>query len=279
MTLLLLACADPGAPSLDSGDSWVPEQGNGVTALAAGGFHSCVLTDGEASCWGAEGAMDYGQADPRPGPFTAIEAGLSHTCALSGADILCWGNDAFGQSSPPLGPTFTALATGDYHSCGLTDQGAVRCWGSDDQGQSSSPEGLFIAVAAGHTHSCALDPGGQPACWGSLQTAPEGPFTAIDAGQDYSCGLRANGEVACWGVVLPILDIAVLSQPATAFSAGPEAICALLEDQHPVCVGGLDAPEGPFTQVATGAEHACALSDQEGAPVQCWGDDRFNQVP
>jgi len=283
---LLLACA-PSARTADVQDTARMDDtgtpGNGVFALAAGGFHTCALLDGYPSCWGGSGAMDHAQASPPPALFDGLVAGLTHTCALQGEEATCWGNDAYGQASPPLGPRFSALAAGDYHSCGITIDGLAICWGSDDFGQSSPPDGPFIAIAAGRTHTCALQSDGHPTCWGSLTTAPDRAFVTLGAGTDYACGLDPIGEVACWVDVEPrIYDIAVLSLPALAVASGSKHVCALLENNRVTCAGNDDAgqlasPATPFTHVTAGSQHSCAMDAQN--TVRCWGDDSFDQIP
>ena len=38
-------------------------------------------------------------------------------------------------------------------------------------------------------------------------------------------------------------------------------------------VGALDSPEGTFTDLAVGGNHACALNTE--GYVECWGDNTF----
>ncbi|MEP7084264.1 MAG: hypothetical protein ABI854_05960, partial [Betaproteobacteria bacterium] len=76
---------------------------SGVTAIAAGGFHTCALIDsGEVRCWGhnrhgqlgTSTAMDQAVPSAVPGlaGVRAIAAGADHTCAiLAGGKLECWG--------------------------------------------------------------------------------------------------------------------------------------------------------------------------------------------
>jgi alpha-tubulin suppressor-like RCC1 family protein len=81
----------------------------GVTALAAGDYHTCaVLRDGTVKCWGDN---EYGQLGNDSTSNSnvpvavagirnaiGIAAGMQHTCALLADEtVSCWGNNGRAQ--------------------------------------------------------------------------------------------------------------------------------------------------------------------------------------
>ena len=76
------------------------------------------------------------------------------------------------------GHVFTALASGQLHTCGLTAQGEVWCWGQNYNGElgdgSRTAAQTPVRVDTGvrfdrlaHRATCALTADGQAWCWGS----------------------------------------------------------------------------------------------------------------
>jgi hypothetical protein len=95
----------PNAPAVERTD--VPP---GVTALALGSYHRCVLAGaGNAQCWGGNSSgqlgdgTDVNRASPvgvvgLPAPARAVVAGWSHSCALTqDGEVWCWGGNGNGQ--------------------------------------------------------------------------------------------------------------------------------------------------------------------------------------
>lgn len=298
-----------------------------VTQVASGGDHSCAVTSaGAVKCWGfnALGQLGNGGTGPQPGITTpvavqtlaagavAVTAGSSHTCALTvQGGVKCWGagsggrlgNGAVASSSVPvdvltLGQGVVALAAGDYHTCALTDRGAVKCWGWNRYGQLGSATNLgndssnasplevqtlasgAIAIATGQQFTCAVTTAGVVKCWG-----------INDSGQ---LGNLANlGTENANGVPLPVQTLA---SGAVAVATGDSHACALLGDGTQKCWGLNNYGQlGSFTnagnntfnvspltvflavaRMSAGLDHTCAVNDQ-GAPL-CWGRNLFGQL-
>ncbi len=134
---------------------------SGVTAAAAGVFHTCALmSGGGVKCWGwnTRGALGNGTTTERDTPGDvkgltsgagAVAAGYSHTCAvMTGGGLKCWGSNSEGQLGDGtttdrhtpvdvagLASTVEAVTGGFAHTCALTTGGGVQCWGRNDSGQ------------------------------------------------------------------------------------------------------------------------------------------------
>lgn len=82
--------------------------------------------------------------------------------------------------APPPAGTFTQVAAGNSHSCGLKSDGEVACWGSNSVGEATPPPARDLQTGSGKI------------------PAPR-VFTQISAGGSHNCGVRSDGTVACWG--------------------------------------------------------------------------------
>ena len=177
-------------------------------SLSAGQFHTCGLgQDGTLTCWGAE-MHNYGQTAVHEGVFGHLSTG-PHTCVVDEAGLVdCWGcpidSGNHGQCNE-LQDTFTQVAAGDTHSCGLAPDGSVSCWGSNDTGEADPHTGPFVQVVA-RDHTCSLSVDGSVECWGcyagsldlEICEPPDQVFRQVTLGDGYVCGLRDDSCIHCW---------------------------------------------------------------------------------
>ena len=104
--------------------------------------------------------------------------------------------------------TYTALATGPEHVCGILEDGRVECSESKEgffgPGRATPPEGKFVSITAANHYTCGVRDSGEPECWGedpNLPKIPEfGNFKQIVAHDTTVCALSREGSVECWGV-------------------------------------------------------------------------------
>ena len=256
----------------------------------------------------------------------AIAAGGSHTCVLTDAGgILCWGSNQYGElgngatacgtvppgQQPPsgcvnnlinpvpvrvinLGSGSVAVSAGGHHSCAIIGSG-IQCWGANDEGQlgdgstdslSSVPVSVAgigpgaVAIAAGGYHTCAIDAGGGVQCWGAnefgqlgsgstvsgrvpiqvVTSSGSGALTgvqAITAGWDHTCAVLSGGGVQCWG-----------SNDVGQLGNGTYGIV----NPVPVDVVSLNLGVIAITApIAADDKHTCAVTTAGG--VQCWGSN------
>jgi len=260
-----------------------------VDSLAAGGDETCALiASGGVYCWGANGDGQLGDgtatgpqrcngdacsAAPVPvrgvASASAIAAGGDSACALlAGGAIDCWGANGDGQlgdgtatgpqrcSGQPCATTpvavtgatgATAVSVGGDHACALLATGAIDCWGANGDGQ------LGDGTATG-PQRC----NGQPCATTPVPVHGITAATAVSAGGSQTCALLRGGSVSCWGAN-------GYGQLGEGSSFGPQSCGGEACSTDPVAVGGIAGA----TQLAAGADHACALL--AAGTVSCWG--------
>jgi alpha-tubulin suppressor-like RCC1 family protein len=91
----------------------------GVTAIAAGGEHSCAVMDGRVLCWGSNSYSEMGSGF------------VSHLCPEQFYGLCTSTPEAIiGLSSGVV-----ALGAGTFHTCATIDSSSIKCWGSDFSGE------------------------------------------------------------------------------------------------------------------------------------------------
>jgi alpha-tubulin suppressor-like RCC1 family protein len=226
-----------------------------ITAISAGGYHTCALTDrSTVKCWGLNnyGQLGDGTKANKSAPVDvlnatrvkAVSAGGSHTCYLSNASrVWCFGRNGNGQlgngtnqdQTQPglvsLGVSITQVVTGIYHTCVLTNSGNVKCFGhngSMELGDGTNTDrntpvdvqrlsGVKEISSRSGLHTCALLESGEVKCWGWN-------------------GFGQLGDGSYQNRSTPVTVVG-LSSGATAISAGGYHTCALLSDGTVQCWG------------------------------------------
>ncbi len=297
--------------------------------LGNGHSNACIILDnGKVRCWGSfygtgvPGSGTIGD-DETPDQVRPVELGDNDvvevdggqllTCVLlDNGDVRCWGvgggsglgynglpgvDDSIGLNEEPLefpaidlGGDATAIASGNFHTCAILDDGSLRCWGFASSGQLGYGDEAIVgdvkspaeagpvplgagrtatAITAGRRHTCAILDTGDVRCWGNTVPGASGEFgddepasaapladlggnkaVAISAGWDSTCAITDNDEVWCWGV-----------GSGARYSTGTNTS---LSDPAPVDLDG-HTP----AQITHGFEHVCVLTTD--AELFCWG--------
>jgi alpha-tubulin suppressor-like RCC1 family protein len=291
--------------------------------VSGGKYHSCAVTlSGDGYCWGSnlvgQLATDIQLQSTAPVlnsraiTFASISVGREHSCGLALTGVaFCWGSNSGGQlgfftktfSVDTAGyvftnQSFTRIASGGLHNCGVTTAGTTLCWGFNDQGQLGNnttttlyPDTIstkltpvtgftFDSITAGYKHSCALQ-AGAAYCWGDNSFGQLGDgtttrrlvpvavaggltFKALSAGFYHTCGILTTGQAYCWGRNTP---------NSVQESVGGQIGDGTTTDRpSPTLVtGGLI-----FQSISAGEVSTCGVTT--GSLAYCWGDNEYGQL-
>lgn len=203
----------------------------GVTDIAVGYEHTCAIASGNAYCWGNAGSGRLGDGQSTTNRTRAvlvgdtdlngtvdagahqgetlvgITAGSGHTCAVAASGAAyCWGANTEGRLgdntlnsasvpvavSRPSGVTFTAISTGDKHTCAISQTGRLYCWGA---GGSQLGDGYVSGTAVNRLTPVPV----YTKTESSASAIPVGAVaTAVSAGGTSTCAI-ADGVTYCWG--------------------------------------------------------------------------------
>ena len=191
--LILLPVWGCGLIPMEKEDTSSTSPLTGVTAIAAGGLHSCALmSDNNIRCWGSnlEGQLGDGTIVSKSYPVkvsginSATQLASSyHTCALLADNTSqCWGRGINGQlgnnntnsSRIPVvvsGLNSKSIDTAPGYSCAVLTDNTTQCWGSYIISSSIVPQNITgistaTAVSVGFLHTCALLSDSTVQCWG-----------------------------------------------------------------------------------------------------------------
>lgn len=242
--------------------------------IKAGGEFSCgLLTDGQAFCWGSNNKGQLGIGDEHGGTkaqptpvagglvFTSISVGKDHACGVSdNSDGYCWGANQRGQlgigatgsdrefeyepEEVTGGLSFKRILAGGGFSCGVTFLNELYCWGDSSEGRVGRSPG-----APDHYY--------EPQ---QINDLPNIDPASLVLGKNHVCAKSLNA-MRCWG-----------SNKYGQLGDGGQAEYSF----EPVAPKSPPMGEPRFKQFALGAEHTCALSEDER--LHCWGANDFQQT-
>ncbi|HEX8819936.1 MAG TPA: fibrinogen-like YCDxxxxGGGW domain-containing protein, partial [Archangium sp.] len=243
-----------------------------------------LLEGGPVRCWGRNdsGQLGYGHSrslgdDEAPsgsgyvffgGRAVELVAGFAHTCALlDTGKVRCWGHNAYGQlgygHTRPIGDDESPASAGDvdvggpvrhlvagaWHTCALLESGSVRCWGRNDSGQ----------LGLGHARPMGNE---SPASAGAVDVGGSVVQLATSSTSQHTCARLESGAVRCWG-------------RNAHGQLGQGHTRPIGDDETPATAGSVNTG-GLALQVATGAEHTCALLSP--GVLKCWGRNESGQL-
>ena len=245
-----------------------------VTAIAAGGGHSMVLTSNrDVYVWETfpSGLSDIPDSASN---VISVAAGSSHNVILrSDGKVIAWGNNNYGQCDVPAGlSNITAVAAGEVHSMALKNNGTVVAWGNPYA--CNVPAGLsnVTAIAAGAMQSMALKNDGTVVSWSRTRGGFPPPaglsnVTAIAIGDAHALALKNDHTIVAWGANnYGETDVPTGLSNVTAIAAGNYYSMALKDNGIIIAwgrndEGQCDVPVGlsNVTAIAAGEYHSLAL--------------------
>lgn len=192
------------------------------------------------------------------------------------------------------GKTFTKLAAGRFHTCGLVANGEVWCWGLNSGGQlgASTPSAVpadpdvsavpvkvsgtktFKDITAGALHTCGIGTDDGLWCWGSNEYLALGVANAPDTCEGGTCSLtpvRAAGTETFKSVSAGSVHTCAVNLSGTAKCWGVNGYGELGSSSYGQVRSDPNVVSGDhiFTRVSAGERFSCALDDL-GA-MSCWG--------
>ncbi|MEM9072596.1 MAG: hypothetical protein AAGE52_29075 [Myxococcota bacterium] len=187
--------------------------------MAMGADHSCLLwarpgPQFQRTCWGWNGSGAVGLGPVMDGEIPATDASSDD-------------------------PVWISLASGRFHTCGLSDGGQIFCWGSNNRGQGG--------LARGAT--------GVPTLLDDRTR-----WSQVVAGNEITCGL-IEGRIECVG--------AGLAGQHGDGARSDRTVPACAQDESGACIDD-------FLFVTTGANEVCGIRD--GGAAWCWGDNREGRL-
>ncbi len=287
-----LACIGDYEASLD-------DEEYKVKGFAVSRSNTCVIKkdeggteDGKADCWGysLDSSPLRSEYTTPNNTFSQITYGYQYVCGIldgqnsqTAGTAKCWGLDWYGRDTPPSSVTFSSMAAGFYHACGIQKAenqtaGPLNCWGSTSvvKTQDNPPQDFWgtqhiAKVSIGYIVTCVI--------FGSsslIKCSDYAPALLPEEGEEHN--VPNNLQYTKFKDV-SVSDLYLSSTNTVFFHA-----CGITEQKGWVrCWGNVTGTDYDFGQadvplkykyaefvaVTTGRYHTCAIS--AGGKMACWG--------
>jgi alpha-tubulin suppressor-like RCC1 family protein len=198
-----------------------------AVALAAGGFHTCVLTTvGSVGCWGDnnDGQLGIGSNVLR-GDDAGEMGGSLQLAAVSGTE------------------TALAVTGGSNHTCAIPQSGGVRCWGANSEGQLGTGDVFTRGDGPGEMGAALVS---VPLPGGMLRPGVTVSLTAPASG---IVGFAASVTVRVTNTSRRDLSGLVVVAPDAPGCAGPLPVIAAGASHDVFCLATTTADRVPATTV------------------------------
>ena len=289
-----------------------------VTAIAAGTFHNCALTE-EATvfCWGRNthgqlGAVSDGKCSFGGGPFPlALEGPNPELCSTTALEV--------------AGLTdVVAVDAGGNHTCAVTIEGRVKCWGANLNRELGTPTTEICLEVGVVPVDCSTAP--VDVCLAYDEAAAQCDellaATAVATGGSHTCAVTAAGGAMCWGANFngalgdgtglgdvfppssPPVDVVGLTQGIAQIAVGTWTSCAVTAEALLFCWGGNEQGQlgdgtggrsgdrslvpvsvcedavcdAPLANVVAVSVGFHTCALLEEASVRCWGSNTWGQL-
>lgn len=227
----------------DMGDNLVPVKFPSTLTsepliMSVSRYNSCaIFSDGLTRCWGAS---TYGQNANNTAQTGTVAGSMEAFMFPVPADI---GNPIVDLASK---------SNGDYHHCGIYQDGSLKCWGYNYQGQLGQNNQTYYGV----NYTTASIYSAAPINLG--QTVQK-----VEVGGYHTCAILADGNVKCWGY----------NDYGQQGRGDKETIGDAPGEMEAIVA--LDFPQN-IIDIALGDRHTCVL-DSDGK-VFCWGRNSEGQL-
>ena len=216
-----------------------------VTAISAGGYHTCAIADNQGYCWGRSGEGQIGNSTPA-NPNQGQPA-----------------SDAYSQTTPAAinggSSSLTSISAGTGHTCAVAS-GIAYCWG----GFSNTCGGVVIG---NNTAGCSTNVN-TPNPVNTASGLANKIVTSITAGASQSCAI-ANGAAYCWGSNLA----GELGTGNASASLVPAVVSTSGSSALPASAIVTNIAAGVYTDASQ--YQTCAVADGK---AYCWGSNTYGQL-